>query len=101
MKPNSLAFASRFALPALIAGAIGISFSPIFVRISELGPTATAFHRVFLAAPVLWALLTYSEHGAASPSPALRRPGRREFGLLVLAGIAFAGDLAFWHWSIQ
>ena len=107
MKPKSLEFATRLALPALIAGAIGISFSPIFARISELGPTATAFHRVLLAAPLLWAFLAYSDHRAkspatpASPATASRPVDRREFWLLVFAGIAFAGDLAFWHWSIK
>ncbi|MSP51739.1 MAG: EamA/RhaT family transporter, partial [Alphaproteobacteria bacterium] len=45
---------SRYALPALIVGAVGIAFSPIFVRLSEPGPTATAFHRAFLSLPLLW-----------------------------------------------
>jgi drug/metabolite transporter (DMT)-like permease len=94
-------------LPALIAGAIAISFSPIFARISELGPTATAFHRVLLATPMLWAFLAYTDGRAKSPSssakpvPAPRALNRREFWLLVFAGVAFAGDLGFWHWSIK
>ena len=51
----------RLALPALVLGAIGIAFSPIFVRLSELGPTATGFHRVFLALPLLWGWLAVTE----------------------------------------
>ena len=90
MKPKSLEFATRLALPALIAGAIGISFSPIFARISELGPTATAFHRVLLAAPLLWAFLAYSDHRAKSPatpaSPAVQALG----GVVVIIAIALA-----------
>jgi hypothetical protein len=43
----------RLALPALLAGGIAIGFSPIFVRLSELGPIATGFHRLFLALPLL------------------------------------------------
>ncbi len=107
MKPTPLEFASKFALPALIAGAIGISFSPIFARISELGPTATAFHRVLLAAPVLWAFLAYTDRhvkpASSFPEPLSGPRGlnRREFWLLVFAGVAFAGDLGFWHWSIK
>jgi drug/metabolite transporter (DMT)-like permease len=83
---------TRTSLLALVVGAIAIGFAPIFVRLSELGPSATAFWRVTLAAPVLlvWALLT--------PSPAHREHGWR---ILVLAGLFFAGDLAFWHWSIR
>ena len=101
MTTSSPTFAARLALPALIAGAIGISFAPIFVRISELGPTATAFHRVLLAAPLLAALLSYSE-GRTKPTAAPRkRLCHREYWLLAISGVAFAADLGFWHWSIQ
>jgi len=34
------------ALGALLLGATCIALSPIFVRVSEAGPTATAFWRV-------------------------------------------------------
>ena len=93
---------ARLAPAALVVGAIGISFSPILVRLSELGPTATAFHRVFLAAPLLWAVLLWSDRQApAPPRPARVRPRRREVWLLIAAGVAFACDLGIWHWSVQ
>ena len=44
----------RLALAALVLGALAIAFSPIFVRISEVGPTATGFYRTILAVPPLW-----------------------------------------------
>ena len=44
------------ALGALLVGAACIALTPIFVRLSEAGPTATAFWRVALAVPVLWLL---------------------------------------------
>jgi drug/metabolite transporter (DMT)-like permease len=82
------------ALAALLAGATCIALSPIFVRVSEAGPTATAFWRVAIAVPVLWILyLTKSK-------PLPRRYAGR-WPLLLAAGFAFAGDLAFWHSSIQ
>jgi drug/metabolite transporter (DMT)-like permease len=84
----------RPALPALLAGATCIALSPIFVRVSEAGPTATAFWRVALALPPLWLLYFLSRRGAASAHSA-------HWGLLVAAGMAFAGDLAFWHSSIK
>lgn len=87
---------ARFALPALFAGATGIAFSPIFVRLSELGPSATAFHRVFLALPLLWLWLALEQRGRTRT----RRAGRSDGWLLVLAGVLFAGDLGVWHWSI-
>ena len=82
----------RPALPALLLGATCIALSPIFVRLSEAGPTATAFWRTALALPALWPLYL------------LQRPRLRDMGpplLLVAAGLAFAGDLAFWHASIR
>ena len=44
----------RVAFAGLLCGMVLTSFSAIFVRLSELGPTATAFHRLLLALPVLW-----------------------------------------------
>jgi hypothetical protein len=52
--PRAAAAGERLALASLLAGAVGIAFAPIFVRLSELPPTATAFHRLFLALPALW-----------------------------------------------
>ena len=42
----------RYAIATLMSGAIALGMSPILVRLSELEPTATAFHRVFLALPL-------------------------------------------------
>jgi drug/metabolite transporter (DMT)-like permease len=81
------------ALPALLLGATCIALSPIFVRLSEAGPTATAFWRTALALPVLWSLCFLAKE---PPGKALA--GRAT--LLVAAGLAFAGDLAFWHAAI-
>lgn len=81
------------ALAALLAGATCIALSPIWVRVSETGPTAAAFWRVALASPVLWLLRPYAR------SPDL--PAAAHWKLLLAAGIAFAGDLAVWHTSIK
>jgi drug/metabolite transporter (DMT)-like permease len=82
------------ALAALLFGATCIALSPIFVRLSEAGPTATAFWRVALAVPVLWMLYLSRKKAGAS-----RYAGR--WPLLFAAGMAFAGDLGFWHLSIK
>ena len=83
-----------YALFALFAGATCIALSPIWVRVADVGPTASAFWRVALAAPLLWAV-------AALVPRAVAIPDRNRRILLLLAGLAFAGDLVFWHWSIQ
>jgi len=79
---------------ALFAGAICIALSPIWVRVSEVGPTASAFWRVCLAVPLLWILFFSLKTNETKSFRAQKVP-------LLLAGIAFAGDLAFWHWSIK
>ena len=81
---------------ALFAGAFAVGFSPIFVRLSEVGAVATGAYRVALSLPLLFALLAMRarrQPGAVGIAPADRRR-------LILAGVLFAGDLAFWHWSI-
>jgi len=79
---------------ALFAGATFIALSPIWVRVSEVGPTASAFWRVTLAVPLLWILFAFGSRGQKTLD-------KREFKPLLFTGIAFAGDLAFWHWSIR
>jgi drug/metabolite transporter (DMT)-like permease len=85
--------ATTAAVTALLLGAGCIALSPIFVRLSETGPTATAFWRVALAIPVLYIFLFVKKEP--------RRPVTHAWPLLLGAGIAFAGDLAFWHTSIK
>ena len=82
------------ALLALLLGALAIGSSGIFVRLSETGPTATAFWRGAFALPLLalWAWLERGRQGRARAS--LREP------LFVWAGVFFAGDLLLWHWSL-
>jgi drug/metabolite transporter (DMT)-like permease len=82
------------AVAALLAGAVAIAASPLFVKVSEAGPVATGFWRVALALPFLWA---WSAIGQREQHAASFAADRR---LMVAAGLLFAGDLAVWHWSI-
>ena len=83
---KSLAFA------ALLLGAAAIAFAPIFVRLSDTAPGASAFWRVALAAAPLgfWMRMSPREDGAR----------RLPWKALVVAGLCFAGDLGAWHVSI-
>jgi drug/metabolite transporter (DMT)-like permease len=82
------------AVGALLLGALAIGSSALFVKVSETAPVATAFWRVFLALPFLWAWSVIGQGHRHRASFAGER------GLLITAGLFFAGDLAFWHWSI-
>lgn len=82
------------ALVGLLAGAVAIGFAPIFVRLSEAGPSATAFWRIAFALPVLW---VWAKREGAPPV----EPPTSSWRGILLAGFFFAGDLALWHWSIR
>lgn len=87
------------AFVALVLGAAAMGASPIFVRYasSDVGPFASAFFRVFLALPVLYVWMRIEN--AKKPDIAAKS---RPFSLFpILAGLAFAGDLFFWHLSIM
>ena len=89
---------SNLALIALFAGAVSIGAAPILVRLADVAPVASAFWRVALALPVLWAWevgrLRRVRAGGATADGPLPVLG------LVLAGVFFAADLALWHLSI-
>ncbi len=87
--------ASRYGLPGLVAGAVLIGFAAIIVRLVEVGPTAAAFWRLAIAVPVLGLLRWRLQPRSEAP------PARRALGLMLLAGVAFALDLALWHRSIH
>ena len=86
---------------ALIVGAVAIGFAPIFVRLSEVGPVATAFWRLALALPVLWVLSAANGRSSATPETAEEVNPASGWTPTVWAGLFFAADLAFWHWSIH
>ena len=77
---------------ALVAGAVAMGASPIFVRLADVGPFTSAFWRVALALPLLYAWTRIAD----GPAPA----GRRFAKPAILSGLAFAGDLFFWHLAI-
>lgn len=85
------------ALVALLLGAVLVGASPIFVRLSELGPMATAFYRPFLALPLLMLWMEADQRITPNASRP-RAPG--DYFRLLLAGAFFSGDLAFWHLAI-
>src|SRR5215469_6353344 len=87
------------ALLALLAGALAIGSSGLFVRWSDTGPVASAFWRGALALPplALWALLERRTPGAA---PRASPRGALDPGFL-WAGVFFAADIALYHLSLM
>jgi drug/metabolite transporter (DMT)-like permease len=88
---------TRLALLALFLGVTGIGFAPLLVRMSAVGPSATAFYRLVFALPFLWAWM-FRER---TSRPELAQPATgRDYWHLGLAGLLFVGDLSIWHVSL-
>lgn len=95
--PVPSASSSRLALIALLVGGAAIGGSPIFVRLSELGPMATAFWRVALALLPFMLAARVLPQAASDARPA----GLRDHLLLLLPGVFLAADLAAWHLALH
>lgn len=95
----------RIAILALFIGAVTIAFAPILVRLSEVGPSATGFHRFLLAIPLYWAIAATLPRPVAAEGAAAEGSERpttlRDFVLIAMAGVYLAADVAVWHYSIQ
>lgn len=78
---------------SVATGAFLISFSPVFVTLAHVGPTAAGVYRMLFGGLALWLVAL-----------ARREPlwaGRRAFGMAAACGILFALDIIFWHHSIH
>ena len=91
MIPRSNDF--RLGIVQLLAGATMISFSPVFVKLADVGPTMAGFYRTLFGG--LFLLIVTVVRGEKL------WVGRRPFVLAVVCGALFAADLSFWHRSIH
>ena len=79
------------AFLALALGAVAMGISPIFVRLADVGPFASAFWRVTLALPALYAWMRLAERERAAarsihPARRARRPRLRRRSLVLAFG---------------
>lgn len=81
------------ALAALVVANVALAFGPLFVRVADVGPVAAGFWRIALATPMLLLASTAMGDRPLTASRGL-------WGVLALAGVAFAADLASWHIGI-
>lgn len=81
------------ALAALLIANVALAFGPLFVRIADTGPVASAFWRITLAAPVLIMI-------ALGSGWRPRQIDRSIWAFVAFAGVFFAADLASWHVGI-
>ncbi len=88
--------AAPLALAALLLGASAIGLAPIFVRLSDVGPVATGFWRVFLALPVFLLMIPRGQLG--TETKAFTKPWHAL--AITLPGIFFGIDMALWNTSV-
>ena len=91
--PPSPSPRARIAFAGAVFGTICLGCGPWMVRLADVGPLASSFWRLAIAAP----LLPLIALGARQP---IRRMPRAMWGLLAVAGLFFAADLASWHLGI-
>ena len=91
--PDSSISSPRPSVLPVVAGGVAnvaLAFGPLFVRMADTGPVAAAFWRIALAVPVLLiAAFALKERPVAS--------ARGLWGVLMIAGLAFAADLGSWQ----
>ena len=76
----------------LFAGAILISFSPVFVNLVDVSPTTSGFYRVLIGGVALTAFILITGRRFGFSKNAWRA--------LIFSAVFFAFDLWFWHRSI-
>ena len=109
------------AAVAVVLGAVATSSNPVFIRLSDVPETASAFHRMAWALPAfaVWGFMGgigvrlvlngrrqvsagWEQRRSRRLSDAIRIPAEpRDRLLLVLCGAFFAGDLAALHASVN
>ena len=83
----------------LLAGVACLASGGIFVKLSEVGPIATAFHRILLAMPL--ALLWANFSDSPRPRAGIWNLPRGDILLLSCSGAFLAIDLILWHISFH
>ena len=120
--PTGPGTVAALAAAAVVLGAVATSSNPVFVRLSDVPETASAFHRMAWALPAfaLWGLVSGlgargMPSGGDRGPPRAREPassrrlragswiprGGRDRLLLALCGIFFAADLAALHAAVN
>ncbi|MGE5842366.1 MAG: DMT family transporter [Deltaproteobacteria bacterium] len=77
----------------MIAGAMLLSFSAIFVKWAHVGPTTAGFYRMFFGALILLGAVLVRKERLFHGSHHLR--------LVFICGLLFALDITLWHRSIH
>lgn len=87
---------SMLPLISAVMGGILIGCSPIFVRISDLGPMSTGFYRMILALPILYLWMQAEDKNGSGA-----KLTNKEIVAIIFGGLFFGVDIAIWNWSLD
>lgn len=88
---------TSLGISSILLGGIAIGSAAIFMRLSPVNPTAAAFWRMALSAPVFLAIIL----AVPGLRTQLRDLSGKDWWLVFLVGFWFALDLFFWHWAVD
>ena len=88
---------SMLPLLSAVIGGILIGCSPIFVRVSDLGPMSTGFYRMMLAMPLLYLWMQAEDKKNGKPE----KLSSKDVWTIIFAGVFFGVDIAIWNWSVD
>lgn len=87
---------ASWGIAAILLGGVAIGSAAIFMRLAPVEPTAAAFWRVALSAPVFLLFVLAVPSGRAH----LKTITGQQLRQMTLVGFWFALDLYFWHWAV-
>ena len=85
---------ARYGLAALLVANALLALGPMFVRIADSGPVASAFWRMALALPLIALMGFVGPKSTGKLTPLL-------IIIIAASGMLFAADLASWHVGIM
>ena len=91
---STMNYRGRFlGILQLTAGAIMISFSPVYVKLAHVGPITSGFYRMLFGGLILSAIVWLRGEKLSH--------GPRYVLMALVCSIFLALDTTFWHWSIR
>lgn len=82
---------------AVLCGAVAIGAAPIFMRLVDVSPSASAFWRVVISLPFLFAWTMHDWRRSSGSVPLMAPASLR---IMAVVGLLFATELTIWHQSV-
>jgi len=85
---------------ALVVSSVGVGSALIFVKLSEVDPSATVMLRMFIASFIIGTANAFTGRGREKAESQSRLSRLRLVGILILSSVLFCLDILSNHWSV-